>query len=182
MKPMTFFAVAVVATMVPASAAYSQAVSAPNGQTPPTAGTTAVPAVPGQSPQSAADLALAKTQGEVLQNEKDRFKAIVKADVNDLQHLLAPELRYTHTNAQMQDRAGFIADIRSGAIKYLSIEPAEIDVQVFGTTAIVTGTATMHVIENGNDLTIKIRYTNVQLNRNGGWQMAAWQATRVPQP
>jgi hypothetical protein len=38
----------------------------------------------------------------------------------------------------------------------------------------------VHVVQNGNDLTFKIRYTNTHLNRGGAWQMVAWQATRLP--
>ena len=106
---------------------------------------------------------------------------MVKADVGTLDKLLAAELSYTHSNAQVQDKGGFIGAIKSGAIKYLSIDPNDVNVVVFGNTAIVTGGASLHVIQNGTDLTIKIRYTNAQINRTGSWQMVAWQATRLPQ-
>ena len=105
---------------------------------------------------------------------------MVKADAGDLDKLLAPELTYTHSNAQVQDKAGFIADIRSGAIKYVSIDPSDTRTQIFENTALVTGGAALHVLENGNDFTIKVRYTTVYLNRRGGWQLLAWQATRLP--
>jgi hypothetical protein len=140
-------------------------------------------AVPGAATPaaSATATAAAKAEQDVQKAEKDRFEAMVKADAGALDRLLAPELSYTHSNAQLQDKAGFIADIRSKAIRYLSIEPNDIHVLVVGTTAVVTGGAAVHVIQNGNDLIIKIRYTNVQVNRRGEWQMLAWQATRLPQ-
>jgi hypothetical protein len=116
----------------------------------------------------------------VLQAEKDRFAAMLKADAPALEKLLATELSYTHSNASVQDKAAFIADIKTGAIKYLMIEPTDMKARVFGTMAIVTGGASVHVIQNGNDLTFKIRYTNAHVNRGGAWQMVAWQATRLP--
>ena len=116
----------------------------------------------------------------VLQAERDRFAAMLKADATALEKLLAPELSYTHSNAAVQDKAAFINDIKTGAIKYLMMEPTDIKARIFGNMAIVTGGASVHVIQNGNDLTFKIRYTNAHINRGGSWQMVAWQATRLP--
>jgi hypothetical protein len=130
---------------------------------------------------SAAATATVKAEQDVRQAERDRFAAMVKADAGALDRLLAPELIYTHSNAQIQDKAGFIGDIKSGAIKYLSVDPSDTNVRVFGSAAIVTGAAALHVIQNGTDLDIKIRYTDTQINRNGSWQMVAWEATRLPQ-
>jgi hypothetical protein len=142
----------------------------------------AVPTVPGPLAPAASALALeaAKAEQALQKAEKERFDAMVKADLGALDRLLGPELTYTHSNAQVQDKNNFIGDIRTKAIRYLSIEPSDIHVVLFGTTAVVTGSAAVHVIQNGNDLTIKIRYTNLQLNRRGEWQMVAWQATRLP--
>ena len=142
------------------------------------------PTVPAVAPQPAGQAAMAaaaaKTEQDILKAERDRFNAMVKADAGDLDKLLAVELIYTHSNAQIQDKTGFIADIKSGAIKYVSIEPSELKVRVFENAAFVTGIAAMHVLENGNDLTLKIRYTSAHVERRGGWQLVSWQATRIP--
>ena len=116
----------------------------------------------------------AKAEGDVRQAERDRFAAMVKADTGALDKLLASELSYTHSNAQIQDKAAFIRDIKTGAIKYVSIEPNDMKVRVFGNAAVVTGGATVHVVQNGSDLSIKIRYTATHINRSGSWQMVAW--------
>jgi ketosteroid isomerase-like protein len=130
----------------------------------------------GQAPATAPR----KTEEDVRQAEKDRFVAMVKADVGALDKLLASDLTYTHGDARVLDKAGFIADFKSGAFKYASIEPNEMNVRVFGDVAVVTGGAAMHVIQNGTDAHIKIRYTDVHVRRNGSWQMVAWEATRMP--
>ena len=118
--------------------------------------------------------------GYVPTSCKDRFDAMVKADAGELDKLLGPELSYTHSNAQVQDKVGFISDIKNKKIRYVSIEPTDVHVVLFGTTAVVTGNAAMHVTENGNDRTVKLRYTDVQINRRGEWQLVAWQATPLP--
>jgi hypothetical protein len=90
-------------------------------------------------------------------------------------------LSYTHSNAQVQGKAAFIDDIKTGKIKYLTIDASEQKARLFGTTAVVTGGAAVHVVQNGNDLTFKIRYTDTHVRRGGAWQMVAWQSTRLPQ-
>ena len=132
------------------------------------------------APASVAANTTRKAEDDVRQAERDRFTAMTKADTGALDKLLAPELSYTHSNAQVQDKAGFVGDIKSGAIKYLSIEPNDMNVRVFGNAAVVTGGAAVQVIQSGNDLSIKIRYTATHINRNGSWQLVAWEATRVP--
>lgn len=124
----------------------------------------------------------AKAEQQVLQAEKDRFAAMVKVDEAALNKLLADDLTYTHSNANLQTKAQFIADLKSGAIKYVSVAPVEAEwkVRIFGTVAVVNGAAAVHVVDHGNDLNFRIRYTNVHTNRQGYWQMAAWEATRFP--
>jgi ketosteroid isomerase-like protein len=126
----------------------------------------------------------AKEEQQVIQAEKDRFAAIVKADEAALNKLLADDLTYTHSNANMQTKAQFIADVKSGAIDYVLMQANESDwkVRVLGNVAIVNGTANVNVIDHGNNLKFKIRYTNNHVNRGGSWQMVNWQSTRFPQP
>jgi type II secretory pathway pseudopilin PulG len=125
----------------------------------------------------------AKAEQQVLQAEKDRFAAMVKVDEAALNKLLADDLTYTHSNANLQTKAQFIADLKSGAIKYVSVVPSEPDwkVRVYGNVAIVSGVAAVNVIDHGNNLKFKIRYTNDHVNRNNSWQMVNWQSTRFPQ-
>ena len=124
--------------------------------------------------------AAAGAEQAVLKADNARFDAMTKADGAALEKLLADELSYTHSNAQVQDKAAFISDIKSGKIKYLTVEPTDQKARIFGNMAIVTGGASVHVVQNGNDLTFKIRYTNAHINRGGAWQMVAWQSTRLP--
>jgi len=125
----------------------------------------------------------AKADQQVLQAEKDRFAAMVKGDRAALERLLADDLTYTHSSALFESKPEFIKSVTSGTIDYVSIVPSEPDwkVRVSGNTAIVNGVAAVNVIDTGKDLKIKIRYTTIHSNRDGHWQLVAWQATRFPQ-
>ena len=127
--------------------------------------------------------AAGKAEQLVLQAEKDRFAAMTKVDEAALNKLLADDLTYVHTNALMQTKKEFIESLKSGAIKYVSMTPNEGDwkVRILGNVAIVNGAATVHVIDHGNDLNFRLRYTTVHANRSGSWQLLSWEATRFPQ-
>jgi hypothetical protein len=129
---------------------------------------------------SAEGQANAAAEQAVLKAENARFAAMLKADAPALEKLLGDELSYTHSNALVQDKKAFIDDIKTGKIKYLTVDATDQKVHVFSNMAIVTGGASVHVIQNGNDLTIKIRYTDAHINRGGAWQLVAWQSTRLP--
>jgi hypothetical protein len=120
-------------------------------------------------------------EAAVLKADNDRFAAMQKADVAALEKILGAELSYTHTSAAVQNKEEFIGDIKTGTIKYLSVEPKDQKAHVYGNVAVVTGGAAVHIILRGVDQSFQIRYTNVHVNRNGGWQMVAWEATRLPQ-
>ena len=124
-----------------------------------------------------------KVESQVLQAEKDRFAAMVKADRAALEKILADDLTYTHSNALFESKEQFIKSVTGGTIDYVSVVPSESDwkVRVNGSTAIVNGVAAVNVIDHGKDLKIKLRYTTVHTNRGGTWQLQAWQSTRFPE-
>lgn len=121
-----------------------------------------------------------KDEDEIRRAETDRFAAMVKADVATLDKLLAPELSYTHGDARVVDKSIFLAELKAGDFKYLTIAPNDVKVRVYGSTAVVTGGAGMDIVNKGVPAKIRIRYTNTQIKKSGSWQMVAWQATRLP--
>jgi ketosteroid isomerase-like protein len=126
-------------------------------------------------------LALAATpQEEVLAMEARRISAFVQGDPAVLTSVLAEDLTYTHTNGQVETREQLLASISSGKIDYESIEPSDMQVRLYGNTAVVTGRADMKVKAQGNPLAFAIRFTAVWVRGEGGWRMAAWQSTRLP--
>jgi ketosteroid isomerase-like protein len=131
---------------------------------------------------SAVSAQMDKVEQQVLQAEKDRFAAMVKGDRAALEKLLADDLTYTHSTALLESKEQFLKSVTSGNIDYVSIVPSEADwkIRVNGNTAVVNGVAAVNVIDTGKDRKIRIRFTTVQANRGGAWQLLAWQSTVVP--
>ena len=55
----------------------------------------------------------------------------------------------------------------SGALKYESIEPADLKVRVYGTTAVITASAAITSVSKGQTQNNKLRYTDVWVLRDG---------------
>lgn len=113
---------------------------------------------------------------EVERVERLRFAAMVRADTAELRWLLADELRYTHTTGQLETKQQFLETLGSGRLDYVSIEPEELAVRIYGSTAVVSGRSRMGVGEQR----FSIRFLDVYVRRADRWQMVAWQATRLP--
>jgi len=130
------------------------------------------------SPPSASGSASEQDVGRL---EAQRFDAMVKGDGAALDGLLADDLVYTHASGRVDSKASFLDDIKTGQLRYKVIRPEEPKLRVYGDTAVATGLAAVEVNNHGQDLNMKLRYTDVWVNRGGKWQMVAWQATRLPQ-
>jgi hypothetical protein len=70
--------------------------------------------------------------------------------------------------------------MESGSTVYTSVEPSDVTAQDLGDTVVLTGVAKIKVTANGTPLAFGVRFTDVYANRNGQWQMVAWQSTKTP--
>ena len=109
--------------------------------------------------------------------EDERLSAMVAADVDTLDRILADDLSYVHTTAAIDTKESLTSGLASGRLNYESITPtAERAVRTYTDSAIVRGGAHVHV--NGNHFSLE--YTVVYVNKDGDWRMTSWHATRLP--
>ncbi len=111
--------------------------------------------------------------------ETKRFEAQIKKDKATLDEILADDLVYIHSNAMLENKAEYIANVASAKWDYRKIDEEESLVRVYETTAVVTGKARMTLWMNNAEVPILMRYTDVYAKHNGKWQMVSWCATRV---
>jgi ketosteroid isomerase-like protein len=117
----------------------------------------------------------------VLQLEQNWEDALLKSDTAALEKIYDDSLVYTHSNAAVDDKATYIANIKSGASKYVSLKRDEIKVKVYGDTALVYSHWLVQSISRGNTVNTNGRYLHVYVKQKDGWKMVAHQATRIAQ-
>jgi hypothetical protein len=114
---------------------------------------------------------------DVNELEESRWTAMIGADIGRLNTLLSDRLCWTHASGHCDGKAAFLERIASGRVIYLSIErSAERWVHCDG-AVVITGTAEMRVVVEGRECELMNRYTNVWVDENDSWRLAAWQST-----
>jgi ketosteroid isomerase-like protein len=111
--------------------------------------------------------------------ELERFAAAEKNDLDALGKLLSDDLTYTHSTGVLETKAVFLEHLKSGKLQFKKIEPADLQVRVFGATAVINGTAKLAVVSDGQAKDVNIRFTDVWVSNAGKWQMVAWQSTKL---
>ena len=110
--------------------------------------------------------------------EDRRIKALIDDDFATLEAIFADDLHYAHSSTVVDDKASYMAALRSGKTKYETIEREPARVRIYGDTALMTGTAVVGL--RGRAEKLPLRYTLVYVRQGGQWRMVAWQSTRRP--
>ena len=75
-----------------------------------------------------------------------------------------------------------MAGFKSGSYKYEARQLSDVQVRVYGDTAVVTGRALQQGVENSKDYSGENRFTRVYVKRQGHWVSVALQVTLVTKP
>jgi ketosteroid isomerase-like protein len=118
---------------------------------------------------------------KIIDLDKKRMDAMAKKDIATLKAVLSDDLVYTHSSARLDTKQSLIGAMESGTTVYTGVEPFDVQAQDLGDTVVLTGSARIRVMSNGNPLNFSVRFTDVYANKGGQWQMVAWQSTRLPE-
>ena len=80
----------------------------------------------------------------VIELYREMNRAMVAADIDALDKMLAPGYTLTHITGYKQTRAEWLAQVQSGQMRYFRIEEASVDAHVQGERATLTGRARTH--------------------------------------
>ena len=77
----------------------------------------------------------------VIELYREMNHAMVAADIDALDKMLAPGYTLTHITGYKQTRAEWLAQVKSGEMRYFGTEEASVDARIHGDTATLTGRA-----------------------------------------
>jgi len=111
--------------------------------------------------------------------QEESRKAALKGDASFLEkHLADNYVGVSGSGAQVtKDQA--IQELKSGAIKFESIDVRDTKIRVYGNTAIVDSLASLKMTSNGKPINGDYRATFVWVKQKGSWKRVAFQSTRV---
>ena len=112
----------------------------------------------------------------------DQYVAALKGkDAAALERIWADDLTFITPGGAVQTKAQRMADIKSGATKFDTLEPSERTVRVYGDAAVMTSLSTIKGQYGGQEASGQYRVTQVWARRGGAWQIVAIQMTRAGQ-
>jgi hypothetical protein len=110
-----------------------------------------------------------------------RFEAALHGDVAALDKLLADDLEYCNFRGECESKGQYIGEIKTGALKYRSIEHTVDRVKLFADTAVVTGHVSAIATRNGTENSIHALFLAVLVWRDARWQLTSWGTTLLEQ-
>jgi ketosteroid isomerase-like protein len=106
--------------------------------------------------------------------------ALVQADTAELARIMAPDCTFTYP-LEGDGTEQFIADVGSGDLNVESMTRDNVEVRVFGQTAVVTSLDTAKWLYRGHRIEGYYRTINVYAQRDERWQMVTIQACPIAQ-
>lgn len=122
------------------------------------------------------------TEQALRQLVSELDKAQQEHDLATLDHIWADDLSFTNPAGEVLTKAQRLASRKSGETKSESFRSDDVEVRLYGETAVVTSRATVQGQRQGQDISGQFRLTSVYVQRQGRWQLVAGQATRIARP
>jgi len=142
------------------------------------ASTSALPAQTNQ-PATAPLASLTRTEQALADLEQVWASAVKQRDVEKIDRIQAEEYVFADPAGRTWTKARSLDSIRNGDLEIDSFELSDVQVKIYGETAVVTFAITWNGNFRGNDISGPQRMTDVFVKRAGRWQCVASQATRI---
>jgi ketosteroid isomerase-like protein len=111
--------------------------------------------------------------------EEERNQAILHGDAAALERMTSDDYTFITLRGEMLTKKEIVRNFRSGAAKYQSREISNLNIRVYGNSAVVTGRAVQKGAENGKDYSGSYWFTRVYVNQRGRWITVALQTTPI---
>ena len=105
--------------------------------------------------------------------DNERIQAQIHADAAALDRLYADDFIGVGPSGTVRTKPQVMADFTSGTLKFQSITTDEVQVRVYGDTAVETGLSTMKGEDKGKPVPQDTRFTRVWVKQQGRWRLVA---------
>jgi ketosteroid isomerase-like protein len=112
-------------------------------------------------------------QQTIRKVDEERIQAQIHADAAELDRLYADDFIGIGPSGTVRTKPQVIADFTSGKLKFQSIATDEVQVRVYGNTAVETGRSIMNGQDEGKPVPRDNRFTRVWVKQHGRWRLVS---------
>ncbi len=124
-----------------------------------------------------------QSRHEIEQMEESWRNALLKSNTAAMDSLLSDDFIAINPNGDLQSKEQTLANLRSGATHFNSIETSDRRMRFYGTTALVTSRAEVSGTSPSGAFSGSFRYTRVYArDKQGNWKIVSFEASRIRQP
>ena len=105
--------------------------------------------------------------------DNERIQAQIHADATALDRIYAADFIGVGPSGRVRTKPQVISDFTSGDLKFQSITTDDVQVRVYGNTAVETGRSTMIGQDKGQTVPRDTRFTRVWVKQQGRWRLVA---------
>jgi ketosteroid isomerase-like protein len=121
----------------------------------------------------------ATEQAEFMRLEKLWNEAHLNGDATALDSLWAEDLIITVPKMPVMNKQQTLGVWRSGRIKFKRYETSDLQIRVYGETALVTGRLLRVRDVSGQEVQDDWRFTKIYVRKSGKWQVVAWHTSEA---
>jgi uncharacterized protein (TIGR02246 family) len=109
----------------------------------------------------------------IRQLDNERIQAQIDADAVALDRIYADDFIGVGPSGIVRTKGQVISDFTSGDLKFQSITTDDVQVRVYGNTAVETGRSTMSGQDRGKAVPRETQFTRVWVKQQGHWRLVA---------
>ena len=114
--------------------------------------------------------------------DNERIQAQIHADATALDRIYAADFIGVGPSGRVRTKPQVILDFTSGDLKFQSITTDDVQVRVYGNTAVETGRSIMNGQDKGQTVPRDTRFTRVWVKQQGRWRLVATITRRRRRP
>ena len=124
-----------------------------------------------------------ETRHEIDHLEENWRSAIISRNIAAMDALLADDYMAISATGMLQSKDETLTGLRTGAVRFRSIQVSDRKVRFYGTTALVTSKAEVIGTSTEGSITGSYRYTRVYArDEKGAWRIVSFEASRIEDP
>ena len=122
-----------------------------------------------------------KPESDPLQADRQFFMSLLDSNIERLDSLLDDDFILVDVmRGDEITKSSLLEVLRSGQLRFTTIEPAESHVRLYEGVAIVTGRTQMKAQFGEISLNVRSRYAHVFVDQAGQWRLVSAQGTQIP--